>query len=303
MLPIEIDKFIEFNKRNFPKRKNNSAGTLIDWRIKSNPYYSSFDSGLLCIHDSKLIGQIIPIYSKFMTNNNEYNCVWGSDYIVDVAYRGGNAGVKVIRNIIRKNLHFGVGMTDISLKIHKIFKEKCVGTRYDCLVFSTKKANSMFKMVDIDFFLKNFNAIFLQCYSNTSYDFFIRSLDFYNWIFQITDKDKLKVVWDEETKDFAIFYRSSYLGIPITKVIDFSPRINEQPHKLVEMIRFYLRESNSSKLIFYSGGVDLSIYMKSYRTKTFPIYSNIEDHLKGVTIKNRVHITGLDSDRFISEFL
>lgn len=302
MLPISIENFLAFNKKMFPKRRNINQATLIDWRIVDNPFYTDFKEGLIASNSDKNLGQIIPIYSRFISDEHDYNCVWGSDYIVLEEKRGTNAGVKVLQCMIKNYLHFGVGMSSVSLQLHKILREKEIGKRYDSLFFSFKKSVTNYNIIDFDTFLNSFPSIKKKCFKVEGINYFERDIPFYKWVFNKANKNKIKIVCNNNSSEFVIFYHSKKFGIPIIKVVDFSPGLNSTSKKLVDFIRFYSRKS-LIKLFFFSGSMDIVQHFTSIRHKEFPVCSNIGSKNLKYNSNNRLHVTGLDSDRFISEFL
>ena len=67
----------------------------------------------------------MPVQFKY--NNEIKDAAWGMDYVVDEEHRGSIAGVQLCKKALKENLHFGIGLSDVSLKMHLIFNERVIG--------------------------------------------------------------------------------------------------------------------------------------------------------------------------------
>lgn len=296
-----MDNFLDFNKVCYPKRSNASLETILDWRVYDNPFFTTFDKDLFYYENEQIIGQIIPVFSRFVTPEESYDIAWGSDYIVADEYRGSQAGVKVLKTLIRKYIHFGVGMSETSLKMHQILREKEVSTRYDAMFIAGKKTpDQRFKLLPLDKFILKFSKEYKQNYQQVYY--FERNESFYKWIFKFCNPKNVFVTCDDDSKSFMIFYKTKIKGVSVYKIIDYSPDLINDLNKFEMMINSFGQKS-FKKIFFYSGSIDLSNMFKTFRNRTFTVYSNAER--KSIVINPSIgfHVTGLDSDRFLTSFL
>lgn len=293
---------LAFNRKMWPRRKN-ELKTIIEWRIFKNPFLSYFEEDLIAKIDGVVVGQIIPIYGNFISGLEQYNCVWGSDYIVDQVERGSTAGVKVLKAMIKNYLHFGVGMSDVSLKMHKVMREKEIAQRFDFLFIAGKKQKVEVQYVDLTYFLENFESKFLGAnVKETNVNYFERSASFYSWIFAQAKKENIKIAFDQKRDGYVLFYDTKYKGVPIVKIIDYSVNYLNDKEALLSVINDYGYKS-FKKIFFFSGTTDFSEKVTHFRKRVFPIYSNIKRMKITYQDENRLHVTGLDSDRFINSFL
>jgi hypothetical protein len=297
-----VQSYVSFNKKMFPKRNFNTAERLITWRIIQNPYFSYFDSGLISSINGEVTGQIIPIYSKFISGPNSYLGVWGSDYIVDDISKGSGVAVVVIRNIMKNYLHFAVGMSELSLKIHRALGEEKIGVRFDCLFLSKIQiSRKKYSVITIEKFYEKFELFIPSKCGAKGCNYFERTIEFYTWIFMKVDQSKIKVIHND-LGDFVMFYHDSYFGMPIVKIVDFSLSLNLKPRVFADLVNIYGTRF-LVRLFFYSGGIDVSPYFECFRSRKFPVLSNIFKKDFDFNNSSTLHLTALDSDRFISSFL
>jgi hypothetical protein len=126
----DIPELIKFNRRVYPKR--DKIKEPFSYRFLKNPFAQQLYSYISYLEDDSIIGQILLMPSQFKYNGKIQDATWGMDYIVDEKYRGSFAGVQLCKKAIKENLHFGIGLSDVSLKMHLVFNEKIIGkmTKY-----------------------------------------------------------------------------------------------------------------------------------------------------------------------------
>ena len=126
----DIPKLVKFNTSVYPER--NKIEESISYRFLNNPFSRQLDSYIAHLEDDSIIGQILLMPSQFKYNGEIKYATWGMDYIVYEEYRGSIAGAQLCKKAIKENLHFGIGLSDVSLKMHLIFNEKNIGqmTKY-----------------------------------------------------------------------------------------------------------------------------------------------------------------------------
>ncbi len=116
---------LDFNKKMYPNRINHEIS--LSYRVFDNPLIQEHDSFLCHLSDEKIIGQIFLLPSEIGDKNKSDYAVFGSDYIVDEAYRGTIAGTNLCKKATKVKYHFGINLSEISLKMHRIFKENIIG--------------------------------------------------------------------------------------------------------------------------------------------------------------------------------
>jgi hypothetical protein len=126
----DIPELIKFNGRIYPKR--DKIEESISFRFLNNPFSQQLYSYISYLDDNSIIGQILLMPSQFKYNNEIKDATWGMDYVVDEKHRGSIAGVQLCKKALIENLHFGIGLSEVSLKMHLIFNEKIIGkmTKY-----------------------------------------------------------------------------------------------------------------------------------------------------------------------------
>lgn len=296
------EELVSFNRKVWPKRKGHTKESLIDWRLIQNPYFTEIADGLIIQKDDQVVGQIIPIFSQFISQGKPSDCVWGSDYFVDEKHRYSMTGMHLLKSMLKSYLHFGVGMSDISLKLHKALGEEQVGMRHDQLYLSFGKAKNNYDILTYNDFIDNFDSYFYKQYKNCGLNHFARNAGFYKWTFTKSDKHTINIVSSPRSRDFVLTYNTTKKGIPVCKVVDYSPGLHNQKALLVDMINAGARKS-LTPLIFYSGAIDISRDTRALKHKTYPILSNLKK--KGIEYDQlaSLHVTGIDSDRLINDFL
>tara|TARA_B100000963_G_C22623229_1_gene671033 strand:- start:151 stop:1170 length:1020 start_codon:yes stop_codon:yes gene_type:complete len=139
----DIPKLIKFNRRMY--RNRDKIEDSISFRILKNPFSKQIFSYISYLEDNSIIGQIFLMPTQFKFSGEIKNANWGMDYIVDDEYRGSIAGVQLCKKALKENLHFGIGLSEVSLKIHLIFNEKII--------------SKMTKFIKINNFLSLFQII------------------------------------------------------------------------------------------------------------------------------------------------
>ena len=301
-LSFDQEAYTDFNKKAYPKRKDFSWETLVDWRIFENPFFTYFDPSLISMEGDNIVGQILPLYSRLVSGEHIHNCVWGVDYIVDRDHRGKGLGKKILAEMLNRYLHFGVGMPEISIHLVKKLGEHQHTNRYDLVFWAGGIQKTKYQIESFDRFVNNFEQIIKPEYDRWSITYFDRSAAFYNWIFKKAEKEKISVLRTENSFSFIILYRSTWKGIPIHWVVDYSPDFLINPSPFLNLLQSYGAKS-FGKAFFYSGTLDLSGQVRSIRNRVYPVYSNIEKRGLRFRTDYSWHITGLDSDRFFSLFL
>ena len=119
------EKFISFNERIYSERLTALKQASFKWELQNIAQKS-----LLALDDSEVVGQIILYPAQCFYLNQIQNCVFAYDYIVDPKYLNTGIGVKLLSKTIKNNIHFGIGVSDLSRKLHLILKEKSIGNIY-----------------------------------------------------------------------------------------------------------------------------------------------------------------------------
>jgi len=296
---MDFDDFLNFNKVSYPDRKRVSIETYLNWRIFSNPFYQNFNDEFFDFDNGKITSQVIPIFSKACLNSLQYPCFWGSDYYVDKRYRGTFRGVILLRKFVKSSIHFATGMGDLSLKIHRALKEDEIGIRYDTLFIKHPARAKGIRKISYNEFL---NSHYYNYSNQAGRLSFIRTPAFYNWVLAKTDKQKIDIYINGLDGLFIMVYKTKINSFPVNWIIDYSCDFVDSKTELVRMIKNH-KDSFFPELYFFCGSLDLSSDFIAIKHHLHPVLTNffIKENLDKEDVK--IHITSLDSDRFINHFL
>lgn len=128
--PEYRETFIEFNKLIYAERETSETQAIFKWELQN-----AVDKvpHLLALNNDEIIGQIVLYPAKCFYQEKVDNCVFAYDYIVHPDYLNTGVGVKLLSKTIKDHIHFGIGVSDISKKLHQILKEKSIGNIYKFL--------------------------------------------------------------------------------------------------------------------------------------------------------------------------
>ncbi len=118
------DSFIVFNTQIYKDRLTALEQAHYKWSVINEVFNASH---FLALDDEKIVGQIVLLPYKCYYNNQKFDCVFAFDYIVDPAYLNTGVGVKLLAKTLKSHIHFGMGVSNISRKLHIIMKEKSIG--------------------------------------------------------------------------------------------------------------------------------------------------------------------------------
>ncbi len=123
----DIEAWHSFNKRAYPERGQPEEAN--QYRFFKNPINSEAYKNVLVAknNDDEIVGQILLLPTEFHYRGKKHSASWGMDYIVDEAHRGSPLGVILAKKAIRNRFHFGVGLAEMSLKVHLSLREKHIG--------------------------------------------------------------------------------------------------------------------------------------------------------------------------------
>lgn len=114
-------KFIEFNTKIYPRRK--SANTQANFKLNQKLK----DAHLIALDNDEIVGQIILLPTSCFYSSKKFDCVFAYDYIVHPDYLNTGVGVKLLHKTIKEHIHFGIGVSPVSRKLHLVLKEKYIG--------------------------------------------------------------------------------------------------------------------------------------------------------------------------------
>ena len=125
--PSDKQSLIDFNKTAFPER--DQVEESIKYRLIDNPNAKNGENETLVAEnkDQKIVGQMMLMPAKFSYDGMEFPAFWGMDYFVDDLFRGTPAGTILCKKALKSKYHFGLGLSDMSLRIHLAFGEKVIG--------------------------------------------------------------------------------------------------------------------------------------------------------------------------------
>lgn len=116
--------FVDFNIKIYPERKTTEEQALYKWELQ---FHSQSSPHLLALNDEQVVGQIILFPAHCYYNNQKSPCVFAYDYIVQPEYLNTGVGVKLLSKTIKSHIHFGIGLSELSRKLHLTLKEKPIG--------------------------------------------------------------------------------------------------------------------------------------------------------------------------------
>ena len=118
------EEMIRFNTGIYSERP--FAKEQVSYKLASNEGKNVVKS-LLALDEEKVVGQIFLLPAGYSYKGEEHNCCYGVDYIVAEEYRNSGLGIKLLSKTIKEQIHIGIGLSDISKKIHLRLKEKLIG--------------------------------------------------------------------------------------------------------------------------------------------------------------------------------
>jgi hypothetical protein len=303
---MDEQKVIDFNIKSYSKRRNISIDRYITWRIFENPFkYSNLFH--FYISNEELAGQIIPIYSKFILNKKKFDCVWGTDYFVNPKYRNTTIGIMLLKNLLKDHIHFGVGMSKLSESIHLTFKEKIIGLRIDCFflffkIFKLKKCYNSVQQISYDSFISFIDSKYFYKHNFDNILYFERNKEFYQWIFKYSKKENLLFLRNNINNTFLIIYKTKKYGFRFNWIIDHSINLSFSD------IKYFLNNVPGVfplSVFYYSGTNDNFKKFFIKKAKQGNVVSNLFSKNNHFNNDNKfdLHLTSLDSDRFLNYFL
>jgi hypothetical protein len=123
----DVAALIEFNRKHFPFRDNSEE--YVPYRCLKHPYLqrTSKETLIAIGDDNAIIGQVFLVPMKLRYEGVVRSGVWGMDFLVDGAGRSSQAGLAlVLRSMENENL-FGIGLSEVSLRLHLALKMIVVG--------------------------------------------------------------------------------------------------------------------------------------------------------------------------------
>ncbi len=199
----KIDEVILFNKEVYPVRKG--VEDSINLRFFKNPYQKNgIQDSYIIGSENEIAGQFLLMGTAFEFNSQKFYGIWGMDYIVKEEHRGSMLGSILAKKAIGSGIHFGVNLSEVSLKIHLAFREKIIGEAFKFLkitnLFATPKiflkkgfheAKKLSVPNEINGFQLKINPESIDCnwFSDFETLVFSRSKEFIGWKY-FSEKDK-----------------------------------------------------------------------------------------------------------------
>lgn len=148
LLQSQEREFIDFNLSLYPKRANALGQIYYKFQLQNK---QRIISHLIAIDNDKIVGQIILLPTSCFYYSNKFNCVFACDYIVHPDYLNTGVGVKLLQKTIKQHVHFGIGVSYMSKRLHLVLKEKHVG---DVIKYLFTKNIMSFFFATINTYLK-----------------------------------------------------------------------------------------------------------------------------------------------------
>ncbi len=301
-------QLLEFNKQCFPKRKNieNSfQDRFINNPFQKNGIQDSFFMG----DDTEIGGQFLLMGTQFLYNQSQYDAIWGMDYIVKEDFRGSMFGSMLAKKAIKSGIHFGVNMSEISLKIHLAYKEKIVGEAYK--FFTLIRPLSLMKMVykntkisqkpipkeigdfqlisKIDNVENNFNQ------NEDEVIIFSRSKEYLQWRF-FSQPEKYYFYQNKNNHSYFVLRNVIWKNLDVLLLVDYRYDFAEisQFSEILKATKKIAKVAGKDAVINVSSNTNEFLELKKkrfFRPKTgMPIVTNFTENIK------KIYINFADSD-------
>ncbi len=122
----DIPALIAFNRSMYPER--DKLDESIYFRFFKNPLsYKNSESIIAVNGRGEIVGQYFLMPARFRYHDNEAIVHWGMDYIVEQKERRSLAGIILCREALKVKFHFGLGVNETALSIHKRFGDEVIG--------------------------------------------------------------------------------------------------------------------------------------------------------------------------------
>ena len=132
----DLNDLIQFNSKIYPRRINIEES--IKYRFYHNPFITKLSNENIIAKDSNdnIVGQVLMLPSELIYNKVKYPVYWAIDFFVDETSRG-YSGFIIAKKAVSVNYHFGVGVSDIALKLHLALGERIAGYLVKYVKFSS----------------------------------------------------------------------------------------------------------------------------------------------------------------------
>jgi len=199
----DFNALVQFNEKVFPLR--DKIDEFIKYNFIENPFDSkAWNKLLIAVNEREEIeGQFLLLPSIFFFKGIKYPAFFGMDYIVDNINKNSIIGSILAKKAFKSENYITVGLSDISLKIHRALKQKIIGDIIKYIRFtsifsifrfvfaSQPKDVSSFSFPEIikispGKFTRVFNAVEITAkddFWNFDTMEFIRNEEFINWRF------------------------------------------------------------------------------------------------------------------------
>ena len=110
----------------YPKR--DKVEESIYFRFFKNPLSDKHSESIIAVNGrDEIIGQYFLMPARFRYRDNEAIVHWGMDYIVEQKERRSLTGIILCREALKVKFHFGTGVNETALPIHKRFGDEVIG--------------------------------------------------------------------------------------------------------------------------------------------------------------------------------
>jgi hypothetical protein len=193
----------DFNHRVYSNRlglKNQTAFKLAITALTPSP---------IARLNHQVVGQLLLFPATYHYKNARDNFYFGYDYIVDPTMLNTGIGFKMLSDVVKNHPHVGIGLSDVSKRLHLLLKEKLIGS-LDKFLWLNGLLPKLF--LAIDRFLK---FQLLKPSSLTKIDNSYRHNGFE--IVHVDQNKGSNIVWNPNLLEFGraeIFYQMRYERIP-----------------------------------------------------------------------------------------
>ena len=324
----QIDKFLSFNKRAYPLRKN--IEKRFQYQIIDNPFLEDKNNpyGFFSYEDDKITGQFLINSFNFHFFGRDCKGFLACDFYVSENHRGECGAILALKAIRSFKPYFAIGVTEIAKKIHLSLGTKILGSlnkfiwlsnifspiiiiKY--LLFKNKRIIKPNKTIQfpqniitrgVEFKLINYLDSWTDYHWDDSLEF-SRSLDFLSWRFFGSLKGYYFYLSQKTNNPFYFVVRKSiWKGLLLLLIVDYKIPYNDiNAWQAVLKSSKLLAKMNScdgvltfSSHRFFDNGLKKSLFLKIGNPNL--ILTNFETSFstKDINKRNSVFATMADSD-------
>lgn len=185
-----FEPMVKFIHQAFPQRKHASEYINYLFHVLAN----KSDMSIVVNDDDEIIATNFYLRTKALINNIQEEVMWSFDTMVLNEYRKSDAGTMITVEYIGNNNLWGVGLSSIAVKAHKIIKSKFIGYLPSSLKVNVLSPYSLGLFVKMPVLRNKVKTISIQSISCGKYNFMK--------VQNAEDIVKNKPYWNSNTVEF-----------------------------------------------------------------------------------------------------